>query len=236
MFNLRKKAFTLVEMLIVVIIIGILASALLPKLKGAQERARDTSRKSNLTQVAVALEMYFNDAWAYPVWTCLSDVQASIVPKQIATLPSDPQKWRSTYGTVAGGCKQWDFAYTSMMRNSSVDAWAVIIANVESEWSVWNFILNDKEVTFKSGTNKFNKVSGPDLMSVTIASQQAVTGALEWGGNTMYINSSEIAEVFVCKSLKYDAATQKSRLCSTSMNVTEWVAKFLDGAVYTVFK
>ncbi|MBQ9554473.1 type II secretion system protein [bacterium] len=46
-----KKAFTLVEMLIVVVIIGILSSALLPRLQGAQSAARDAARKSDLSQL-----------------------------------------------------------------------------------------------------------------------------------------------------------------------------------------
>ena len=43
--SLKKKAFTLVEMLIVVVIIGILAAALIPRLTGAQSKARDAARK-----------------------------------------------------------------------------------------------------------------------------------------------------------------------------------------------
>jgi len=94
-----KKAFTLVEMLIVVIIIGILMGALLPRLKGAQERARDTSRKANLSQISTALEMYFNDNGGYPGGDCEGDMKNEIVPRYMSSLPHDPQNGRITYGT-----------------------------------------------------------------------------------------------------------------------------------------
>ena len=64
--KLNKKAFTLVEMLIVVVIIGILAAALLPKLLSAQGRARDTARKADLTQILTSLKMYYDDEGEYP--------------------------------------------------------------------------------------------------------------------------------------------------------------------------
>lgn len=57
--NLIKKAFTLVEMLIVVVIIWILIIALLPKFKWAQKSARDTSRKAHLSNYATAIVWYF---------------------------------------------------------------------------------------------------------------------------------------------------------------------------------
>ncbi len=65
--NASVAAFTLIELLIVVAIVGILAAMLLPALNGALEAARSTECKSNLRQLFLATTMYahFNDG-CYP--------------------------------------------------------------------------------------------------------------------------------------------------------------------------
>ena len=136
-----KKAFTLVEMLIVIIIIGILMAALLPRLKGAQERARDTARKANLSQISTALEMYFNDNGTYPWWDCVSDIRKYLVPSYMNSIPTDPQKWRIVYGTKVGWCPGGVYWYSDLTKNGATSWWSVLVANIEAFGKVGNWVL-----------------------------------------------------------------------------------------------
>jgi len=194
-----KKAFTLVEMLIVVIIIGILMSALLPRLKGAQERARDTARKANLSQISTALEMYFNDNGTYPNGKCASDLKASLVPNYLSSIPTDPQKNRITYWTKSTGCTKWSYAYTALYRNGAASWGSVLIANVEAEGRIGNFILPAKtsNITFdptKTDDKRFGTTVNSNTTSLSNTSLQ----------DTDHFKDADVAENANCKSTKVD--------------------------------
>lgn len=62
----REKGFTLIEILVVMTIMGILASVGLANFRSSQIKARDVKRKSDLSEVQRGLEMYYNDYGAYP--------------------------------------------------------------------------------------------------------------------------------------------------------------------------
>src|SRR5882757_5351238 len=56
-----ERAFTLIEVLVVIAIIAILAAILIPSLNSALVRAKATKDMSNLRQIGAATQMYMND-------------------------------------------------------------------------------------------------------------------------------------------------------------------------------
>ncbi len=63
---MRRSAFTLIELLIVVAIIGILAAIAVPNFLNARTRANVARVKADLRNVSTALESYFVDRANYP--------------------------------------------------------------------------------------------------------------------------------------------------------------------------
>jgi prepilin-type N-terminal cleavage/methylation domain-containing protein len=63
----KERAFTLIELLVVIAIIIILAGLLFPALRGAQEQARRTQAKNDLTQIVTAVNAYYTEYGKYPL-------------------------------------------------------------------------------------------------------------------------------------------------------------------------
>lgn len=71
----RQKGFTLLELLVVMVILGLLAAIGLGSFMSSQRKGRDARRKADLTAIKSALELYYNDFDSYP----LSDASQNIV-------------------------------------------------------------------------------------------------------------------------------------------------------------
>lgn len=62
----RGSGFTLIEVMVVVVILGILAAIIVPNVIGKDEKARVEATKASLREVSNALEMYKLDNHKYP--------------------------------------------------------------------------------------------------------------------------------------------------------------------------
>ncbi|HPE67511.1 MAG TPA: type II secretion system major pseudopilin GspG, partial [Synergistales bacterium] len=62
----RRKGFTLVEVLVVVVILGLLAALVAPKVVGQGEEAKRTATSVQIREIEQALEMYRLDNSMYP--------------------------------------------------------------------------------------------------------------------------------------------------------------------------
>ena len=101
--NKHNRGFTLIELLVVVAIIGILSSVVLASLNSARAKGRDAKRLSDMLQVQIALEMYYDSNGSYPnpgwgwrsecnAWGGFtpSNVVPGLTPTFIPMFPSDP--------------------------------------------------------------------------------------------------------------------------------------------------
>ena len=110
----RSKGFTLIEIMIVLVIMGILAGLVVPKLMGRTDDARVTQAKSDISTMMGALKIYKLDNLRYP--TTEQGLQALVtkpttgpIPNNwkgdgyISKLPKDP--WGNPYQYMSPGLK-----------------------------------------------------------------------------------------------------------------------------------
>ncbi|MBC7869077.1 prepilin-type N-terminal cleavage/methylation domain-containing protein [Candidatus Saccharibacteria bacterium] len=104
----KQHGFTIVELLIVIVVIGVLASISIVAYSGVQSKARDTVRSNDIAQVKKAIELYYVDNGSYPtVGTdnagyALSSLSTALVPKYMAKLPVNPLVGINNYYYVRG--------------------------------------------------------------------------------------------------------------------------------------
>lgn len=87
--NSNRRGFTLIELMIVIVIIGILATLLIPRIMERPEEARRVKAKMDIKAIESAIKLYKIDTGSYP--TTEQGLAALIKKPETAPVP---MKWR----------------------------------------------------------------------------------------------------------------------------------------------
>jgi len=201
------RAFTLVEMLIVIVIIGILIASLMPRMQTAQGRARDVARKNDLSQIQTAIITSQSDRKSWPGmdgakdWITVGSIQDDLVDAWMSNVPTDPNGsninfWLWTTYTIANkvpgtDANVWQYLYVVAKRNWVPNAWFALMAKTEVEWSS-NWVTCDSN----------SKASATDKTAFD---------------DGYILNSSDLAKITLCKEVKESDANPK--VCKSNQDV-----------------
>ena len=86
----KSSAFTLIEIMVVVVILGILAATIIPQFMGTTTDAKIGAAKSNIAEIESALERYFIHMDRHP--TTEEGLKVLVEPPA-----GDEKKWRGPY-------------------------------------------------------------------------------------------------------------------------------------------
>lgn len=82
-----QRGFTLIEIMIVIVIMGILASLIVPKIMGRPDEARIIAAKQDIASTLQALKLYKLDNQRYP--TTEQGLQALVTKPAVSPVPSN---------------------------------------------------------------------------------------------------------------------------------------------------
>ncbi|RLB29460.1 MAG: type II secretion system protein GspG [Deltaproteobacteria bacterium] len=80
-----RRGFTLIEIMVVMVILGILAGLIIPRIMGRPEEARRTKARVQIESIETALKLYRLDSGSYP--TTEQGLQALVESPAVAKLP-----------------------------------------------------------------------------------------------------------------------------------------------------
>lgn len=102
---MAKSGFTLIELLVVIAIIGVLASIVLASLNNARRKSRDARRITDIKQIQLALELYFDgQSNTYPAASATCNAATNYGLEVVKTAGYIPQIPRDPLSNGTNNC------------------------------------------------------------------------------------------------------------------------------------
>jgi general secretion pathway protein G len=120
----KKSGFTLIEIILVVVIIGILAGIVLPRMGGRSEQAQISQAQSNIAALSMAIQEFemMNGVYPSSLDQLLDDSKGGPFMEK-KSIPKDP--WGKPYNYAAPGAHNthtFDLSCTSP-KNKVINNW-----------------------------------------------------------------------------------------------------------------
>ena len=81
----RQKGFTLLELLVVLLIVGLIAALATPNVTASIKRAKEAALAENLAVMRRAIDDYYGDKGSYP-----AELEALVTERYLRFIPDDP--------------------------------------------------------------------------------------------------------------------------------------------------
>lgn len=117
-----QRGFTLIEVMIVIVILGILAALIVPKIIGRPDEARVIAAKQDISSLLQALKLYRLDNQRYP--TTDQSLRALVVKP---TTPPIPPNWKNGGYIERLPKDPWgnDYRYLNPGTHGEIDVYSV---------------------------------------------------------------------------------------------------------------
>lgn len=102
----RQRGFTLIEILVVVVILGILVGLVVPRIMGRPDEARIVAAKNDIRAIVSALKLYRLDSGTYP-----STDQGLLALVQKPDTGNIPRNWKQSGYLERLPTDPWDLEY-----------------------------------------------------------------------------------------------------------------------------
>ncbi len=118
----KQTGFTLIEIMVVVVIIGILASVVVPRIMDNPDKARAAKAKNDIQALESALEIYRLDNYVYP--TTDQGLEALVSPP---TSAPEPPNWKKGGYIKKLLTDPWgnDYLYLSPGEHGEIDIYSL---------------------------------------------------------------------------------------------------------------